>query len=638
MLHFDIAAVVILVMLIASMFLRNMYMGKLNWCFLILMIVTFLTATADIVAGILDEYVVGAYGAKYAAHTAYLLFHNWQPMIFEFFVIAITDTWHTIRRHKGVLVASSIPFVVVVVSLIANFSNHQMFYYTDDGVYTHGEFFYLFYVSAIIYLAIGLTYLLKFRNLFSKARFSAFFSMFPLLAAATVVQYFYPDLWIEMFASAISLLYINLLIYRAEDVLDADSGLMSMSAYTTSLGNSIRTNKPSKIIIINVTNHDHLKKMMGYDNTKLVQGMISTSLTALANEMHLHSEIFYIGEGRYRVILAERSFHVADDVAHRINEAMKPAVVLNEMALNLVACVCMVDFPTDIPDVESLLHFGNELTSRHYNGQVLYAKDIYQQTRYEIMKDIDQIIEHALANHEFEVYYQPIYSVQEKRFTTAEALCRLRTKDGIFVSPDIFIPAAEKSGAIHKIGNYVLKEVCRFISSDDYKKLNINNIEVNLSITQCMQKGLAADVLRTLKKYSVDVSQINLEITETATSYAQNTVMENLNALSKAGIALSLDDFGTGYSNMMRIASMPLHIVKLDKTFSDAAKNGNSGIVIENTVRMIKELKMRIVVEGVETEELANLFSDLQCEYIQGFFYARPMPKASFVEFIEGVA
>ncbi len=153
-----------------------------------------------------------------------------------------------------------------------------------------------------------------------------------------------------------------------------------------------------------------------------------------------------------------------------------------------------------------------------------------------------------------------------------------------------------------------------------------------------MQKGLAADVLRTLKKYSVDVSQINLEITETATSYAQNTVMENLNALSKAGIALSLDDFGTGYSNMMRIASMPLHIVKLDKTFSDAAKNGNSGIVIENTVRMIKELKMRIVVEGVETEELANLFSDLQCEYIQGFFYARPMPKASFVEFIEGVA
>lgn len=306
----------------------------------------------------------------------------------------------------------------------------------------------------------------------------------------------------------------------------------------------------------------------------------------------------------------------------------------NGITVDLVANVCIAKFPEDIDNVDSLLSFGRDLHKIPYTGSVLYASELFKKEYYDIKKDIDIIIEEALANKKFEVYYQPIYSVMEKRFNSAEALLRLKTEKYGFISPEIFIPAAEKSGAIHKIGSFVMDEVCKFIAGDEYKKLGLDYIEINLSVSECMQVNLANDILETIDKYGVRRDQINLEITETAASYSQQAMMDNLDALNKAGISFSLDDFGTGYSNMRRIASLPLSIVKLDKSFTNLKENPKLLIVLENTIHMIKDMHMKIVVEGIETENMAEMFSGLECEYIQGYYYSKPLPQKDFAEFI----
>ena len=137
-----------------------------------------------------------------------------------------------------------------------------------------------------------------------------------------------------------------------------------------------------------------------------------------------------------------------------------------------------------------------------------------------------------------------------------------------------------------------------------------------------------------MKKYNVSPSSINLEITETADSHTQNIIAENMKTLLDAGFTFSLDDFGTGYSNMQRMASLPLKIVKLDKTFANFESNPRLLIVLQNIVKMLKDMNMEIVVEGVETKELVERFSMLECEFIQGFYYSRPLPKKDFIEFI----
>ncbi len=180
----------------------------------------------------------------------------------------------------------------------------------------------------------------------------------------------------------------------------------------------------------------------------------------------------------------------------------------------------------------------------------------------------------------------------------------------------------------------MLEKVCSFIASGEFKELGLQYIEINLSVAQCMQADLADKILQIMKRYGVTPDKINLEITETAASYSQNIMMENLEKLTREGIEFSLDDYGTGYSNIKSVASLPIKIVKLDKTFVDSENNPRMWTVLKNTIKMLKDMNMHIVVEGVETEGLVKKFTDLNCEYIQGYYYSRPIPESDFVAFM----
>lgn len=321
--------------------------------------------------------------------------------------------------------------------------------------------------------------------------------------------------------------------------------------------------------------------------------------------------------------------------ASLINDALHQTLKIDKFDLNLIPYVCLAKCPEDIDNFQSLISFGTDFHEKlPYNGEVIHADGSTVKRMVSLLTGMDSIIERALANHGFHVYYQPIYSIEKKRFVSAEALLRLIDEKEGFISPEIFIPAAEKSGAIHKIGDYVLTEVFQFIASSEYKKLGLEYIEINLSVSQCMHHGLADSILESMNRYGVSSNQVNLEITESAASYDQSVMSENLEQLSAAGLTFSLDDYGTGYSNMYRIAALPLKIVKLDKTFVNN-QNSKMWTILQNTVRMIKDLNMEIVVEGIETEEMVKKFSDLKCDFIQGYFFSKPIPQREFVEFID---
>ncbi len=321
--------------------------------------------------------------------------------------------------------------------------------------------------------------------------------------------------------------------------------------------------------------------------------------------------------------------------ASLINDALHQTLKIDKFDLNLIPYVCLAKCPEDIDNFQSLISFGTDFHEKlPYNGEVIHADGSTVKRMVSLLTGMDSIIERALANHGFHVYYQPIYSIEKKRFVSAEALLRLIDEKEGFISPEIFIPAAEKSGAIHKIGDYVLTEVFQFIASSEYKKLGLEYIEINLSVSQCMHHGLADSILESMSRYGVSSNQVNLEITESAASYNQSVMSDNLEQLSAAGLTFSLDDYGTGYSNMYRIAALPLKIVKLDKTFVNN-QNSKMWTILQNTVRMIKELNMEIVVEGIETEEMVKKFSDLKCDFIQGYFFSKPIPQREFVEFID---
>lgn len=634
-LYFDYCAVAILGILTISTYFRKMIHGRVNRYYFSLLIVSLLSVLFDIAAVRLDAMGMGHRGLKMFTHTMYLLLHNYSTPLYLTYLVALTDTWHRVQKSKLIPIAISAPFVIAVLALIQNLFTHNIFYLDGTDAYTRGPLFSILYASAIVYGVTSVGYVIYYHKIFPTSRFISLATVFPFMLASTLIQYLKPHILMEMFASAISLMFISMMIQRPEELIEPDTGLKRLSAYIEDVNRMVYTQKPANIIMLNITNYTSLRAMLGYATTNAILQAIASELFKLNAKYILNSDMYYLGEGKFRIVNARLYEERTIQAAEAIHKALSHNMHLVHSDFNVTPCVCITRFPEDISSSEALLSFGTDLNKFPPSGSIVYAADLFKQNHYDIMHDIDRIIDNALAKKSFEVYYQPIYSVTEQRFNSAEALLRLKDETYGFISPDIFISAAEKNGSIHQIGRFVLDEVCAFIASEDYTQLGLDYIEVNLSVVQCMRKDLPNEVFAVLDKYKVQPSQLNLEITETAASYSEKILTDNLNILSEQGICFSLDDYGTGYSNMKRISTLPFRLIKLDKTFTEVDNIPKMRIILENTIRMIKAMNLKIVVEGVETKNMLDTFAEMDCEYIQGYYFSKPIPKDDFVKFIQ---
>ena len=247
--------------------------------------------------------------------------------------------------------------------------------------------------------------------------------------------------------------------------------------------------------------------------------------------------------------------------------------------------------------------------------------------------DIDRYIRKAIKNNGFRMYYQPIYSVRDNKFVTAEALIRLNDDEVGFISPADFIPAAEKSGAIYEIGDFVIDSVFNFIEKT--LPYGVRYIEINISAMQCMSDSFVEDIKRKLVQYNVSNKSVNFELTESASAILDDVLRKTVSLLHAEGIEFSIDDYGTGYSNLHRIMSEPIKLIKIDRSLINELSDDKTRSVLSDTIRMIKAIGMEIVAEGVETAETAQWLIYKGCDYIQGYYYAKPMPEDEYLAFLE---
>lgn len=633
LIHFDVAAFVVLLITLISQLTRNMKRGSTNRFFLSLVILTMLCACADIWAALLDNFNYPGAAMHLAAHTVYLLLYNSIPPFFLMYIISLTNTWSKITGRVPLAVCLAIPYAGNIVIHIVNIFTGCLFT-VDGGIFTVTDLAVIPYSVAGFYIICCIIHLIRYHRLFTVRKALALLLMLPIMGAVVLAQLVAPNTLIMIFGNAVGLMLISVLVQRPESMIDTFTGLRKYSAYADDMKKNFMTDIHTVLILINIANFDSLQKLLGYDRTSLMLKNIAKMLNEKNRAARAHGTLYYLDRGRFRIAINSFNKDKAENTAQLVNQMFRQPVKVDKFDLNIIAYVCLANCPEDIPNFRSLISLGNDIHQKlPYNGEVIYASSSKVKNMVYLLSDVDDIIDRAFANHGFHVYYQPIYSIEKKKFVSAEALLRLIDEKQGFISPEIFIPAAEKSGAIHKIGDFVLNEVCRFMASDQCKKLGLEYIEVNLSVSQCMRHDLARRVLEVMNKYGVTSDQVNLEITETAASYDQNVMAENLKQLSAAGISFSLDDYGTGYSNMSRIAALPLKIVKLDKSFVNS-QTDKMWTILQNTVRMIKDLNMEIVVEGIETADMVKKFSDLKCDFIQGFYYSKPIPEQEFVKFI----
>ena len=246
---------------------------------------------------------------------------------------------------------------------------------------------------------------------------------------------------------------------------------------------------------------------------------------------------------------------------------------------------------------------------------------------------IEDDMEKAIENHEFQVYLQPKYSTKEEVLSAAEALVRWIHPVLGFISPGRFIPIFEKNGFILQLDDYMLTEVAKLQSAWKEQGKKMVPISVNVSRAHFAEENLAEHICSIVDEYNVPHEYIELELTESAFFDDKSILLTTVSKLKSFGFKVSMDDFGAGYSSLNSLKELPLDIIKLDAEFFRGVDDiDRSNLIVGETIALAKKLGMEIVAEGIETREQVDFLAKQDCDLIQGFYFSKPLPVKEFEE------
>lgn len=564
------------------------------------------------------------------ANYGYYILHNLTPFIFCLYTLALGGIhYRDLKPAKKATI-----FLPIIITLLFIFSTpftHAVFYMDGNGNHFRGSYLFILYLIAFYYLAYSIIYTAFCKDVIPTGAKKAIFAFITLSSAAVILQIFYPRHLIENFAISVSTIIMFLAIQKPEELIDASTGVLNRNSFTDTLKLCFKHKEFINICIIHIEDIGMLTKAFGIENTDKIVREAAQYL-----EIKNKNRVFDLHSHTFGIVYKQMDESLMSSMVQELLERFKQPWEWGNVKITLSVRACIVCIPKDASSIDRVFEYIEQFSQvKQWENEVVSAEDIdlRDKTR---ETQVERAVERAIKNKSFEVFYQPIYSNEKQRFISAEALIRLNDSRLGMISPDEFIPIAEKDGSIIAIGRFVFEEVCRLLHKYDLSRFGIDYIQVNLSVIQCMQENMANELIEIMKLYNIRADRVRLEITETAAANSPRMLHENMNRLYDEGIRFALDDFGTGYSNINSLADLPLDTIKIDKSMVwAAAENKKAKIILESSVAMIKKMKMRIVAEGIETKEQAEELKSLGCDCLQGYYFSKPVPCQSFLELLK---
>ena len=626
---FDLCALILGLVVLVNYIVSKKIQGRKTLLFLALAICTVISSALDFTA-VIALSVIGC--PVWLGNIFVMLNYLGYNMAGVLFVVyAVSVIYDNARIPKWCYAVANGLFVLSVGGVI--FAAVCLFMHGHANVPDYLKYSYegIIYGAQFIALAFSLLIGIVQRKKLSRVRcFNIFF--FSLLnMVAVLIQFFVRKVQLSNFALAVAVMLIYVTLQRPEDELDAASGAFNARTFNRRGNMRIDSGKPFWIFAMEINNMTVVNSSFGLNGgNQVIKEVAERFMTKLRKSQHLYR----LSGVRFVVMFDSEEDY--GEFAERCKGIFDEPVSVNETEIHVTALACVISVPevTDkLSEVEDLI--------RYYRNSINVSEDIITADKDAIEKArrrelVDYAIQNAINNRTFEVYYQPIYCVKDKSFSGCEALIRLKDEKLGFISPDEFIPIAEQNGKIIEVGRFVIEEVCRFIRSERLQERGITFVDINLSVIQCMHPEIINDIEETLEKYQVPRSMVNLEITETASAGSYAMLQSKLNELHSNGFTISLDDFGTGFASVEYLIKFPFDVVKLDKSLVWAYMSTKKyEPILQHYMPMLHSLGTRIVAEGVETLEMVNALVELGCDYLQGYYYSRPIPKDKFLEFIE---
>jgi diguanylate cyclase (GGDEF)-like protein/PAS domain S-box-containing protein len=346
----------------------------------------------------------------------------------------------------------------------------------------------------------------------------------------------------------------------------------------------------------------------------------------ISKELRTEDVLARIGGDEFAMIVG--GVKSEQDVILKVNQIINAAnesFVVEDQAIQSGVSIGITMSTTDVADPEKLLQHADlamyEAKALGKNTYHFYTQELNDNTRYRL--NMENALAKAIPLNEFELYFQPKVHSKQKKLIGFEALLRWQSESLGFVSPADFIPIAEQSGIILKIGSWVIDQAALFVSTLSEQK----RVSINISARQFEAGMVAYDLMNAIKKYQVDPSTLEVEITESSLMVDVEDAIRQLHSIKKLGVNISIDDFGTGYSSLSYLKRFPVETLKIDRSFiKDIPDDKNDMEITAAIIAMAQKLGMEVIAEGAETQEQIDFLADNDCFLIQGYFFSKPLP------------
>lgn len=600
-------------------------------CFLVTFCAMVLNISATL---LLSYYMIVPLWFTWFVNTMYFLITPLMGFVYYLYTISILYDKKTAIRK--LVIVGLVPAIGYVMLVLINPLTKAVFDIDYSVGYSRGPWIQSTYIIFYFY-CVGILVLTIMKKKATDRHIYYILLAFPVFAVVvTVVQLIYPTVILSGSAATSALLIIYLYLQNKEVTVDFLTGVPNRQEFSDKLEFTMKKNplQPLTLMVISLREFRQINNTCGQQNGDTILRSICAYIKSVAPK----GSTYKFGGDEFAILFGNLEYASVPDVIEKVKSRMKEPWIVNGYSFNIRVAIGVVTYPDMAGSRETLIHTIEYAVMTAKKSDRTVTVCYCTPTMVEQLqrrKVILNILKERVPRGDFEMYYQPIFCVKTGKFSYAESLMRIKDKKLGFISPGEFIPIVEESGLMVEMTYQVLHKVCAFVRDMSKTEVSLHAVHVNFSALQFEESDLEDKVMDIVKQYDIPFSSIKIEITESAVAEKPESIIEFLKHMQYMNIKLGLDDFGIGYSNVATVMSIPFDTIKLDKsllgTWIDMQK---MAVTLKNLIRTFKDLGMTVIAEGVETEEQKEFIVGCGVDQIQGYYYAKPMPKDEIVQFL----
>lgn len=566
------------------------------------------------------------YSVDIVIHTLFFLAYPAVPILFFWYLITVVleQAEHKINR---LMILTYVPKLIYDVAVLANPFTRFLFEITDQGyVGKSGEI--LIFAVAIFYMVLILFLAIRYRKALSRQLSLIIIAYNLIFILFLVVEFYIPTLVLGGTASTLFILILYLYLQNKEVMTDRLTNLMNRQSAVEQLRLLDKSERSAHLILISLSDFRTINGLYGQQFGDALLRSIANYLTSQGRL----DEVYRYAGDMFLLILREET-HLSDQRVKAMIERFKMPFYIGDQVTTLRAKFVYTHYPLHVRSSENAVALLEFLVAKAKNDPKAILIESSNQSLDEMTRrsQVLESISKAIEEDRFTLALQPIFPIQAQGFKKAEALLRLTDERLGVIPPSEFIPLAEESGLIVKIGDLVTQKTIRFIKQCNDEGIFIDSISVNYASNHMSQVHVVENILKAVEEARIFPSQLKIEITESIFISEYSQIITNIIGLKKAGIGVYLDDFGTGFSNIASVIKLPLDLIKFDRMLIlEASSSVKTKAMVKGLILAFKESGFTTLAEGVETTQQETMIQEMGFDYVQGYLKSRPLTLEDF--------